>query len=124
MSSVATVLPVQKSLPSSAPPRRVLALMPGMLAKGRLVYLRVQWSRRVAWNRGWGRSSGEMLSLYTILPSLAPLVLVAFGVGGGQVGRVVWTKDQATAALRQVVAMAGVQPDECALHSLENGGAT
>ncbi|CAB1118999.1 unnamed protein product [Ectocarpus sp. CCAP 1310/34] len=62
----------------------------------------------------------ELLSLYTFLPSHAPLV--AFGVGQGQWA--MWTKCQATVALRQVVALAGLQPEEYALHSLRIGGAT
>ena len=35
-----------------------------------------------------------------------------------------WTKQQATVALREVVALAGVRADEYALHSLRIGGAT
>lgn len=62
----------------------------------------------------------ELLSLYTFLPSCAPLV--AFGVGQGKWA--MWTKHQATRALRQVVALAGLQPEEYALHSLRIGGAT
>lgn len=62
----------------------------------------------------------ELLSLYSWLPSRAPLV--AFGVGGGQWA--MWTKHQATVALRQVVALAGLPPEEYALHSLRIGGAT
>lgn len=60
----------------------------------------------------------ELLSLHTFLPSCAPLV--AFGVGHGRWA--MWTKHQATTALRQVVALAGLQPDEYALHSLRIGG--
>ena len=35
-----------------------------------------------------------------------------------------WTQAHATRALRQVVSVAGVQPEEYALHSLRIGGAT
>ena len=35
-----------------------------------------------------------------------------------------WTKQQATVAPREVVALAGVRADEYALHSLRIGGAT
>ena len=35
-----------------------------------------------------------------------------------------WTKEQATVALREVVALAGGRADEYALHSLRIGGAT
>lgn len=59
----------------------------------------------------------ELLSSYTFLPSHAPLV--AFGVGHGRWA--MWTKHQATIALRQV-ALAGLQPVEYARHSLRVGG--
>ena len=35
-----------------------------------------------------------------------------------------WTKQQATVALREAVALAGMRADEYALHSLRIGGAT
>ena len=35
-----------------------------------------------------------------------------------------WTQTPATRALRQVVLVAGVQPEEYAMHSLRIGGAT
>ena len=35
-----------------------------------------------------------------------------------------WTKQQVTVALRQMVALAGVRADEYALHCLKIGGAT
>ena len=62
----------------------------------------------------------ELMSCYLFLPSLAPLV--AFGVGNGRWS--MWTQHQATAALRKVVALAGVRAEEYALHSLRIGGAT
>ena len=54
------------------------------------------------------------------LQSSAPLV--AFGVGNGRWS--MWTQHQATTALREVVALAGVRAEEYALHSLRIGGAT
>lgn len=60
----------------------------------------------------------ELLSLHTFLPSCAPLV--ALGVGLGRWA--MWTKHQATVALSQVVALAGLQPAEYALHSLRVEG--
>ncbi len=62
----------------------------------------------------------ELMSLYTFLPSCAPLV--AFGVGDGRWA--MWTKQRTTVALRQVVSLAELRPDEYALHSLRIGGAT
>ena len=62
----------------------------------------------------------ELMSCYLFLPSSAPLV--ADGSGGGTI--FMWTKQQATVALRGVVALVGVQADEDALHSLRIGGAT
>ena len=62
----------------------------------------------------------ELMSCYLCLPSSAPLV--AYGSGGGRWS--MWTKQQATVALRDVVALAGVRADEYALHSLRIGGAT
>ena len=47
---------------------------------------------------------------------------MAYGSGGGRWS--MWTKQQGTAALREVVALAGVRADEYALHSLRIGGAT
>ena len=51
-----------------------------------------------------------------------PAPLVAFGCGSGRWPR--WTQAQATRALRKVVSVAGVQPEEYALHSVRIGGAT
>ena len=62
----------------------------------------------------------ELLSCYMFLPSHAPLV--AFGIGSGRWA--MWTKSQAEKALRQVVALAGWQLTDYALHSLRIGGAT
>ena len=62
----------------------------------------------------------ELISRYLSLPSSAPLV--SFGIGNSR--GVMWTKQQATAALRAVVASAGVRVEEYALHSLRTGGAT
>ena len=62
----------------------------------------------------------ELLSCYLFLPPSAPLV--AFGAGNGRWS--MWTQQQATAALRTVVALAGVRAEEYALHSLRIGGAT
>ena len=62
----------------------------------------------------------ELMSCYLFLPSSAPLA--AFGVGNGRWS--MWTQQQATAALRKVVALAGVRAEEYALHSLRIGGAT
>ena len=62
----------------------------------------------------------ELMSCYLLLPSSVPLI--AFGVGNGR--WCMWTQHQATAALRKVVALAGVRVEEYALHSLRIGGAT
>lgn len=62
----------------------------------------------------------ELLSCYPSLPPHAPLV--AFDVG--QEAWSMWSKHQATRALRQVVSLAGLPPEEFALHSLRIGGAT
>jgi len=62
----------------------------------------------------------ELMSCYLFLPSSAPLV--AFGTGNGRWS--MWTQQQATTALRAVVALAGVRAEEYALHSLRIGGAT
>ena len=75
-------------------------------------------SRRVEADGGAVDLMVELLFLYTFLPSCAPLV--AFGVGHGRWA--MWTKYQATTALRQVVALAGLQPEEYTLHSLRIGG--
>ena len=79
---------------------------------------------------GWPRSVGagggavdlmlELISCYLFLPSSTPLV--AYRSGGGRWS--MWTKQQATVALRKVIALEGVQADEYALHSLRIGGAT
>ena len=58
--------------------------------------------------------------MLSVLPPSAPLV--AFGCGTGRWS--MWTQAHATRALRQVVSVAGVQPEEYALHSLRIGGAT
>ena len=62
----------------------------------------------------------KLMSCYLFLPLSAPLV--AFGTGHGRWTR--WTKQQATVALRAVVALAGVRAEDYALHSLRIGGAT
>ena len=62
----------------------------------------------------------EFMSCYLSPPLSAPLV--ACGSGGGRWS--MWTKQQATVAWREVVALAGVRVDEYALHSLRIGGAT
>ena len=62
----------------------------------------------------------ELMSCYLFFLSSAPLV--AYGSGGGRWS--MWTKQQATVALRSVVELAGVRVDEYALHSLMIGGAT
>ena len=59
-----------------------------------------------------------LMSCYLFLPSSAPLV--EYGSGGGRWS--MWTKQQATVALREVVELAGVRADEYALHSLRIGG--
>lgn len=62
----------------------------------------------------------ELMSSYLLLPPHAPLA--AFG---GEAGKwSVWTQARATAALREVVALAGLPAREYALHSLRIGGAT
>lgn len=62
----------------------------------------------------------ELVPLFPSLPSHA--TLAAFSLGNGTWS--VWSKPKATDALRQVVALAGLPPDEFALHSLRIGGAT
>ena len=62
----------------------------------------------------------ELMSCYLFLPSSASLV--AYGSGSGRWS--MWTKQQATVARREVVALAGVRADEYALHSFNIGGAT
>ena len=62
----------------------------------------------------------ELLSAFPFLPSHAPLVAV--GAGGNSWW--MWTKNKACDALRQMVALAGLPPQEYALHSLRIGGAT
>ena len=62
----------------------------------------------------------ELMFYYLFLPSSAPLV--AFGVDNGRWS--MWTQHQAMAALRKVVALAGVRAEEYALHSLRIEGAT
>lgn len=72
---------------------------------------------RLAWGLGGRFLFGVeclLLSSCVFLPSSA--TLVAFGVGSGS--RMMWTKKQATSALRQGVALAGLPPVEYALHSL------
>ena len=61
----------------------------------------------------------ELTSCYLFLPSSAPLV--AYGVGKGR--WCMWSQQQATTAVREVVALAGVHTEEYALHSLRKGGA-
>ena len=62
----------------------------------------------------------ELMSCCLVLPSSAPLV--AYGSGDGRWS--MWTKQQATVALREVVPLVGVRVDEYALHSLRIKGAT
>ena len=62
----------------------------------------------------------ELLSLFPSLPSHAPLVSFCSESSAWSV----WSKKQATDALRQIVALAGMPPEEFALHSLRIGGAT
>ena len=62
----------------------------------------------------------DSLSCYLFLPPSAPLV--AFRIGHGRWST--WTQQQATAALRSVVALAGVCVEDHVLHSLRIGGAT
>ena len=50
----------------------------------------------------------ELVSCYSFLPSSAPLV--AYGSGGGSCS--MWTKQQASVALREVVALAAVRADK------------
>ena len=71
-----------------------------------------RWRRR--------QSKDELLPCYLFLPSSGPLV--AFGAGNGRWST--WTQHQATAALRKVVALAGVRAEQYALHSLRIGGET
>ena len=63
---------------------------------------------------------GESSSCFRTLPSEAPL-MTYFSSSGVPV---IWTQSPATKALRQLVAAAGANPIECALHSLRIGGAT
>lgn len=70
-----------------------------------------------------GGAVGAMVELMLSYPSLSPSApLVAVGADGSR--WTLWTKHQATSALRQVVALAGMPPSEYALHSLRIGGAT
>ena len=62
----------------------------------------------------------ELMSCFLFLPSSVPLV--AYSSGGGRWS--MWTKQQTTVALREVVALAGVRADKYTLHSLSIGGAT
>ena len=62
----------------------------------------------------------ELMSYFFILLSSASLL--AYGSGGGRWS--MWTKQQGTVALREVVALAGVRADVYALYSLGIGGAT
>ena len=62
----------------------------------------------------------ELLSCYLFLRPSA--CLVAFGTGHGRWS--MWTQQQATAALRSVVALASVRAEDYAMHSLRIGGAT
>ena len=62
----------------------------------------------------------ELLSHTHTLPPHAPLVTYRSADGRWKW----WTQRQATKALREVVALAGVPPQEYALHSLRIGGAT
>ena len=62
----------------------------------------------------------ELMSCCLFLPSSVTLVAFIFGNGRWSM----WIQHQATAALRKVVALAGVRAEEYALHSLRIGGAT
>ena len=62
----------------------------------------------------------ELLSSYLFLPPSAPLA--TFGCGSDRWS--MWAQAQATRALREVVSVAGVQPEEYALHFLRIGRAT
>ena len=62
----------------------------------------------------------ELLSCFRTLPSEAPL-MAYFSSSGVPV---IWTQSHATKALRQLVAAAGANPIDYALHSLRIGGAT
>ena len=62
----------------------------------------------------------ESLSYNVFLPSPAPLA--AFDIGHGRWS--MWAQQQATAALRSVVGLAGGHAEDYALHSLTMGGAT
>ena len=62
----------------------------------------------------------ELMSCYFISPPVGP----ASGVWLSNGRWSMWTQAQAVKALRQVVSVAGVQTEECALHSLGIGGVT
>ena len=62
----------------------------------------------------------ELLSPSMFLPSHAPMAAFVTARGNWPV----WTQARATAALRGVVALAGLPADEYALHPLRIGGAT
>ena len=82
--------------------------------------VRVGPPRRVGAGGGTVDLMIELLSCYLFLPLCAPLV--AFGIGHGRWS--LWAQQQATAALRSVVALAGGRAEDCALHFLRIGGAT
>ena len=62
----------------------------------------------------------KLVSCYCFLPSPDPLL--AYGSGGGR--WFMWTKQQATVALREVVGLAGGRADKYAVHPRRIGGAT
>ena len=59
----------------------------------------------------------ELTSFYLLLPAWAPLVVNGSGSGRWSM----WTKQQATVSLRELVALTGVRVDEYALHPSRNG---
>ena len=95
--------------------------MGDQLRKGAVVtHVRKDPSMRVGEGGGAVDLMIELMSCYLFLPSLAPLVACVVDNGIWSM----WTQHQATVALRKVVALAGVRPEEYALQSLRIGGAT
>ena len=100
---------------------RFRGLKGGQLRKGAVVTrVRKGPSMRVGEGGGAVNLMIKWMYCYLFLPPSAPLV--AFVLGNGRWS--MWTQHQATAALRKVVALAGVRAEESALHSLRIGGAT
>ena len=81
--------------------------------------VRVGPPRRVGAGRGAVDLRMELLSCSLFLAPSAPLS--AFGIGHGRWS--MWTQQQATEALRSVVALAGGREEDYALHSLRLWGA-